>query len=251
MMRHAARVRATQIGLVAALIVLWEILARGAGLGTLLPPPSAVLREMPALFGDGALDRALLATLFELATAFALSVILGAAIGYVLAMSARIERIGLPILLLAYAVPQITILPLFVLWFGLGMACKIAFGVTHGIFPVLLATHAGLRQARPHYARWSISLGATRWQMVRRVLLPQAVPAMCTGMRLSMSMCLLGVLLAEIYVSALGVGFYVRLFTDSMQGEKLFGLIFTLAALAIILNALVRAAERRTAGWQG
>lgn len=249
-MSHAALVRAMQAALVAAFVVVWEVLARAADLGSLLPPPSHVLAALPVLYADSALDAALLATLLELATAFLLSLLGGFAIGYLLSLSRRVERIGLPILLLAYAIPQVTLLPLFMLWFGLGPACKIAFGVSHGVFPVMLATLAGLRQAKPHYARWAESLGASRWQRLRRVALPQAVPSVCTGMRLAMSMCLLGVLLAEIYVSSLGIGLYVRLFTDSLQGEKLFGLIFSLAVLAILLNALVRMAERRTAGWQ-
>lgn len=243
-------IRLAQLGLIVTLALLWEAASRMTGASTILPAPSTVIASLGPLYSDPALVQALLGTLFELATAFVLSVLVGGIIGYVLGRSLRIERIALPIVLLAYAIPQVTILPLFVLWLGLGAACKIGFGVAHGVFPVILSMVAGLRQAKPHYARWASSLGATPWQRFWRITLPQAVPALFTGMRLAMAMTLLGVLLAEIYVSSLGIGLYVRLFTDSMQGGKLFGLIFSLAALAVVLNAGVRALEERAGSFR-
>ena len=247
-MTHVQTVRLAQGCVVVAALLAWQAVALVVGLPHVLPGPAAVLRATGMLLGDPAVLVALGSTLVELAAAFALSVLIGGAIGW--ALVGRVERIGLPILLMLYALPQITILPLFILYFGLGTAGKIAFGVSHGLFPVALSVHAGMAQSRPQFLRWSVSLGASRWQRFYRLSLPQLIPVLCTGMRLAMSMTLLGVLLAELYVSSLGIGFYVQVYTNSLQGDALFGLVFLLAAIAIALNQLVGLLERRTGQWQ-
>jgi len=230
---------------------LWEGLARMAGRGALVPPPSAIVAGLTAIFSDRGVVVALVWAMIELVVAFALSVVIGCLIGFLIAARASTERLALPVVLLLYAIPQVTILPLFILYFGLGAPCKIAFGVSHGVFPVALSTIAGLKDAKPHHLRWADSLGASRWRRFRRLLLPQAAPALCTGMRLAMSTTLLGVLLAELYVSSSGVGFYTQLFTDSSQGGKLFALVFTVAAIAIALTGAMRIVERRVMRWRG
>lgn len=243
-------VRLTRWCILLLALGLWQILARRGDSQSLVPPPSAIIGGLKSIFSDRGVVIALLWALIELVAAFALSVLIGCVVGYLVSVRLSVERLTLPILLLLYAIPQVTILPLFILYFGLGAACKIAFGVSHGVFPVALSVNAGLKEVKPHHLRWAQSLGASRWRRIVRVLLPQALPTLCTGMRLAMSTTLLGVLLAELYVSSSGVGFYTQLFTDSSQGGKLFALVFTLAAIAVALTGAVRLVERRAARWR-
>lgn len=247
---RAMAVRLTRLGILLLALGLWEFLARRGSSQSLVPPPSAIIGGLRDIFSDPGVLDALLWALIELAVAFALSVVIGCVIGYLVSARLSVERLTLPILLLLYAIPQVTILPLFILYFGLGPACKIAFGVSHGLFPVALSVIAGLKEVKPHHLRWAESLGASRWQRITRVLLPESLPTLCTGMRLAMSTTLLGVLLAELYVSSSGVGFYTQIFTDSSEGGKLFALVFTLAAIAIALTGAVRLVERRAARWR-
>lgn len=247
---RAAAVRLTRAGVLLVALGVWEILARRGGADSLVPPPSAIFAGLKAIFSDRGVVNALIWALIELAAAFTLSVLIGCIVGYLVSARLSIERLTLPIVLLLYAIPQVTILPLFILYFGLGPACKIAFGVSHGVFPIVLSTVAALKEAKPHHLRWAQSLGASRWLQIRRILLPEALPALCTGMRLAMSTTLLGVLLAELYVSSSGVGFYTQIFTDSSQGGKLFALVLTLAAIAVALTGAVRVVERRAARWR-
>ncbi len=243
-------VQLARIGVVILALLLWQLIVIALGDTRLVPGPLAVVQAAGRLLADGPVMAAIGATLVELAGAFALSVLFGGIVGYWLGTRRQAGRIGLPILLMLYALPQITILPLFILYFGLGPAGKIAFGVSHGLFPVALSVQAGLQQTRPHFARWATSLGASPWQRFYRLSLPQLIPILCTGMRLAMSMTLLGVLLAELYVSSLGIGFYVQLYTNALQGDSLFALVLLLAAIAIALNQLVGLLERRTARWK-
>ncbi len=247
---RAAMVRLARWGVILLALCGWQVGAVWLDAVQILPTPLSVGRAVGTLLGDHALVGALGATLLELAASFGLSLLLGGALGWVLGHHARLERVGMPIVLMIYAIPQITVLPLFILYFGLGPAGKIAFGVSHGMFPIALGVHAGIRSARPHLRRWVISLGASAWQRFVRLSLPQIIPAVCTSMRLAMSMTLLGVLLAERYVSSLGIGFYVQLYTNALQGDALFALVFMLAAIAVSLNQAVGVLERRGTRWQ-
>src|SRR6202007_528197 len=126
----------------------------------------------------------------------------------------------------------ITILPLFILYFGIGAASKIAFGVTHGVFPVVMTVVAGVQNLKPILLVSARSMGASRWHIFRYVIFPHMVPSFFAGMRLGMSGVLLGVLLAELYVSTAGIGYFTTQFTQSFDPTKLFGLIADLRAKA-------------------
>lgn len=251
-MTYARKVRLTQILMMAALFALLETAGRLLGESNeLLPPPSTVLYILPSLLRDVKIELAVLALVHQLVIAFISSIIFGALLGYAVAATARIERITLPVVLLIYSIPQITILPVFVLCFGMGAGSKIAFGISHGLFPIALGVISGVQKARanPIYLRWADSLGATGFQKLRVILLPQAVGSVCTGIRLSMATTLLGVLLADLYVSDNGVGYYIKLFTDTQQGPKLFGLVVLLAIAAILINSTVGRFERYATRW--
>jgi NitT/TauT family transport system permease protein len=155
-----------------------------------------------------------------------------------------------PIILLLYGMPLATVLPLFVIIFGIGAASKIAFGVSHGVFPIILAVAAGVQNIKPIFLTSARSMGASRRQMLFSVIFPHMLPSLFTGMRLAMSAALLGVLLAELYVSQAGVGFLTSMYTQTFQPQNLFALVAILAAIAVALNELCRASERRLSRWQ-
>jgi NitT/TauT family transport system permease protein len=193
---------------------------------------------------------ALRLTLFELAVAFVIAVALGLVVGLVVGLHPFTRRSTMPIILLLYGTPQITILPLFILYFGIGPASKIAFGVTHGMFPIMLAVVAGVQNLKPILLTSARSMGASRWQILRWVIFPHMIPSFFAGMRLGMTGVLLGVLLAELYVSTAGIGHFTTLFTENFDPTKLFGLVVMLAAMAIGLNEIVRRAEVRFSRWR-
>jgi ABC-type nitrate/sulfonate/bicarbonate transport system permease component len=177
-------------------------------------------------------------------------VIIGATIGLAVGLSRFAHRSFMPIILLLYGLPQITILPIFVLLFGIGAASKIAFGVSHGMFPIMIAVAAGARKIDPVLLISARSMGASRRHLLRYVVLPSIVPSFFTGMRLGMTGVLLGVLLAELYVSTAGIGYFTSIFTQNMDPTGLIGLVSMLAMIAIVLNEIIRQAERHFGRWQ-
>src|SRR5215475_1758966 len=235
---------------IAALFAVWEIAARWFVDPLFLSPPSVVIASLDKVFGTRGVPAALQLTLFELTVAFGLAVAIGLALGLAIGLQPLVRRSFFPIVLTLYGMPQVTILPLFILFFGIGAASKIAFGVTHGVFPVIMTVVAGVQNLKPILLTSAHSMGASRWQIFRHVIFPHMVPSFFAGMRLAMSGVLLGVLLAELYVSIAGIGYFTTLFTQNFQPAKLLGLVGTLAAMAIFLNALVRRAETRFGRWR-
>src|SRR6516164_545602 len=245
-----ARPGVARLGIVILLFAIWEIAARFFVDKIFLSPPSQVFTQLDALFSTNGVPQALRIMVFELAVAFAISVAIGLAVGLAVGLQRFSYRSFMPIILLLYGTPQITILPLFVLYFGIGPASKIAFGVSHGIFPIIVTVVAGVQNIKPILLTSARSMGASRWQIFRWVIFPHMIPSFFTGMRLGMTGVLLGVLLAELYVSTAGIGYFTTLFTQSFNPTKLLGLISLLAAMAIVLNEIVRRAELHYSRWR-
>ena len=231
--------------LIAAAIAL-ELYARFLGDPAFVQPVTAILRAwVDPILSDERIRHALVLAAGEIAVAYAMAIVVGTAIGVVVGASNFARASFMPIVLLLYAIPQVSLMPLFVLVFGLGAASKIAFGFSHGVFPVIVNVVAGMRNINPLYPRGARSMGATRLDILRHVVFPNMVPAFFVGLRLAMTLTLLGVILAELYVSTGGVGYYTRLYAESYNPAPLFALIASLAIIAILFNALVRVAERR------
>jgi len=239
----------TRLIVISVLFAFWEVAARFLVDPLFLSPPTQVIASLDKVFGTRGVPAALQLTLFELKVAFVLAVAIGLVLGLAIGLQPLVRRSFFPIVLLLYGMPQVTILPLFILFFGIGAASKIAFGVTHGVFPVIVTVVAGVQNLKPILLISARAMGASRWQMFRHVIFPHMVPSFFAGMRLGMSGVLLGVLLAELYVSTAGIGYFTTLFTQNFDPTRLLGLISILAAMAIALNEIVRRAEVYFGRW--
>ncbi len=240
-----------RIGAIVVFLLLWEAVTRAFGDSLFVAPLSVTIARFPDVLSDPDVMHAVVTTFWEVAVAFGLSVAIGLAIGVPVGLHRTTNESVYPIVLLLYGIPQVTILPLVVLIFGIGPGSRIAFGVTHGMFPMIISIVAGVSRMSPILTTSARSMGASRAQLFRHVVFPQMVPAFFTGMRLGMSLVLLGVLLAELYSSQGGIGQYTTAYTEAFQPAHLFGLVAILAAMAIALNEAVRRAEIRASRWRG
>ena len=247
LLRHPGVVR---LAVVLLILVAWEIAARFVVDPMFIAPPSRVVASLGAVWNTSGVPAALRLTLFELAVAFSISTVVGLVVGLAVGLRPFARRSVMPIILLLYGLPQITILPIFILLFGIGPLSKIAFGITHGTFVIIIAIVAGVQNLKPILLVSARSMGASRWQILRWVIFPHMIPSLFAGMRLGMSGALLGVLLAELYVSTAGIGHFTTMFTENFDPTKLFGLVAMLAAMAIVLNEIVRRAETRFSRWR-
>jgi ABC-type nitrate/sulfonate/bicarbonate transport system permease component len=238
-----------RMGVILLLFALWEVAARWWVDPMFLSPPSRVFASLQTVLATRGVPAALRITFWELGIAFALSVAIGLTIGLAVGLAPFARKSVMPIILFLYGTPQVTILPLFILYFGIGPASKIAFGVSHGFFPIILTIVAGVQNIRPILLTSARSMGASRWHVLRYIVFPHMVPSLFAGMRLAMTAVLLGVLLAELYVSTAGIGYFTTLFTQNFDPARLLGLIAMLAAMAIALNEIVRRAEAHFSRW--
>jgi NitT/TauT family transport system permease protein len=235
---------------VAGLVVLWEAAARLFGDPSFVAPPSLVLRTLPELFGDPKVAAAIGTAVLEMVTAFVLAVIVGATVGVAIGLTTLGRRAFFPFVLLLFGLPQVVLLPLVILIFGLGHASRIAFGFTHGVLPIMVTTITGMRSVSPLLLASARSQGATQAQILRHIIFPTMVATVFTGLRLAMSLTLLGVILAELFVSTNGIGNYTQIFAETFKPGKLYGLILILAVTAVALNEIVGLVEQRFSRWK-
>ena len=245
-----SRIAWHRAALVLAALALWEVAARLRWLDPdFFSPPSQVLWAMGELANPRVLAAARL-TALEVAAAFAVAAVVGVTGGLVIGLSAFAYRTFRPIVLLLFSVPKMVMLPLFILFFGIGVLSKAVFAFSLGVFPVLLNVIAGSRMVDRTLVTAAYCMGASRPGIFLKVVLPAALPSVVTGLRVGMTQTVLGVLLAELYASNTGFGYFVTLYSQSFKPAQLFALFFVVAALSIVVNEALRALERRASRWR-
>ena len=184
----------------------WQLAGQWTG-GIALTPPLQTLIYLSSLVRTTMFWGHVSATLGAFLTAFALSATVGLALGAVLGLQRFAGEVAEPILAGFYTIPKVTLYPVVLLLFGLGTSAKIAFGVMHGLVPVVLFTLGAVRTLPPVWMRAARSMRLSAWQAAWSVLLPACLPAVVDGLRIGFSLSLLGVLIGEMFSSQRGLGF--------------------------------------------
>ncbi len=238
--------RGVQAGFVVVLLGLWYF---GTALGhispILLPNPVAVYHELTDVLRTGEFIGDLRVTLSELAIAFSISAIAGVTLGYLISRSQYSIRVFEPLLAGIYSVPLILFLPLYVLFFGLGPASKIALGVSTSFFPIILNTIAGFGYVDRIFILSARSMGASDYQLFRWVLFPAAFPIILTGLRIGFTVALLSILGSETIASLAGLGHRIVHLAEGMDMARMFAYIAFAVAIALFLNTVVSTLESR------
>jgi ABC-type nitrate/sulfonate/bicarbonate transport system permease component len=238
--------RLVQLAFLVVLMALWYLATTKWGVShLLLPNPARVYDELKDVLGSGEYVPDLKITLTELAVAFALSSIGGITLGYVLSRSQYLIRAFEPLLAGVYSIPIILFLPLYVLFFGLGPASKIALGTTISFFPIVLNTIAGFGYVDRIYVVAARSMGASDFQLFRWVLLPAALPVILTGLRMGFTVALLSILGSETIASLAGLGHRIVHLAEAMETARMFAYIAFAVAIAASLNVVVTLLEAK------
>jgi ABC-type nitrate/sulfonate/bicarbonate transport system permease component len=238
--------RAVQVAFLIVLIVLWYLATtRWKVSPLLLPNPVRVLADFWEILKTGEFIGDLRVTLGELAAAFAISATSGVIVGYVISRSQYRIRVFEPLFSAIYSVPIILFLPLYVLFFGLGPASKIAIGATISFFPIALNTIAGFGYVDKVLVTAARSMGASDVQLFRYVLLPAAFPIILTGMRMGFTVALLSIIGSETIASLAGLGHRIVHLAEGMEMAQMFAYIIFVVAIAAFLNTVVSTLEAR------
>jgi ABC-type nitrate/sulfonate/bicarbonate transport system permease component len=237
---------AVQLCFLIALLLLWYGLTTwGQVSPILLPNPLAVLHELIQVIVTGEFVGDLLTTLSELAFAFTISMVVGTVVGYLISRSPYLIEVLEPLLAGIYSIPIILFLPLYTLLFGLGPASKIALGATISFFPIALNTIAGFGHVDKIFIVSARSMGASGYQLFRRVLLPAAFPIILTGLRMGFTLALLAILGSEVLASLAGLGHRIAELDEKMDRAHMFAYIAFAVVIAAILNTIVSRLEAK------
>jgi NitT/TauT family transport system permease protein len=234
--------------LIVAIFVLWELTIRVFRIPPyLIPAPLAVARmlvaEWPRLWQNG------LFTAYATLGGFALSIIVGIPIAMVIAYSRLVESYVYPLLVFSQSVPKIAIAPLFVVWFGFGIFPKVISAFLLGFFPVVVATVMGFKSIEPDMIDLARSMRASRWQMFVKFSLPQALPSIFSGLKVSATLAVVGAVVGEFVGSNSGIGYVLQIANGNFDLPLMFAALFVLSMMGVILFALVDVAEKLMIPW--
>jgi putative hydroxymethylpyrimidine transport system permease protein len=242
------------LGVVVALLGLWELAAQWDWIADalnikpfLIPAPSEIAQSL----WD---DRALLAedawvTAQEVLLGFALALVLGFGFAIALHLSDTLRRAFYPLLVASQTVPVIAIAPILVVWLGFGIGPKLAIIALVCFFPITVNTLDGLRSVDPELPRMMRTLDARRWQILRRVEIPSALPFLLSGAKIAAVISVIGAVFGEWSGADEGLGHLILIAQGQLQTARVFAAVVVLSTLALVLFGALALIERRLAWW--
>lgn len=248
--RHrGGTVLALQVALILLLIAGMQALNLSAG-KLIMPSPGAVLRQSVEMWGDGTILKALGQSMTVLGLGFALAATTGVGIGILLGGFPFANRVFDPFVNALNATPGAAFIPLIIVWFGLYAEAKVVIVWNAAVFPILIATASGIAHANRDLTEMAESFGATRWVLFWQVMVPDALPAILSGLRIGAAVCIVGTVIAELTTAQSGLGGLMIAAGNRFQMDRYFAVVIVMMALGTLITAALRWAERRFARWR-
>ncbi len=232
-------------------ILVWETIVKVGNFPPwILPSPDAVWLRFIQALEDGTLLRNTLATLEEVLAGLGLGVLAATLLGYLLAKSPTFERLFGPYIVASQSIPTVAIAPLLVIWFGFGLASKVLICALIVFFPVLVNTVVGVRSVPDELRELMRSLQATRWQTIRQLEVPAALPVFLGGLRIGATLSVIGAVVGEFVGANQGLGFMINRARGQYDTALVFVAVLTLVILALALYGIVVWIETRSLKWR-
>ena len=246
-----ARDTAWIVRTVAIVIVMagWEFVGRQIN-PLFMSYPTAILRAAVVLTEDGELLTALESSLLTLLIGFASASIIGVLVGLLIGRYRNVDAATDWLVNALYATPLIAIIPLVILWFGLGDAPKLFIVTLLAVFPILINTAAGVRNVPAALIDVSAAFAANERQVFTKIILPAALPFMMTGLRLGIGRAIIGMVAAEFFTAITGLGALIVKYGNQYDTASMFVPILVLMLLGVGLTAAVRRIEDTMAPWR-
>ena len=234
-----------------AVVALLEILSRAGILGQLaFPAPSAIGKALLELATSGQLALHLGASLRRLAVGWVSGVFAGICVGIAIGTWTGARSVGLPWVAAISSIPKIALLPMFIIWFGIGEGSKyatIAFGT---FFPTVVNTYGGVDDVARNLIRMGQSFGLSKWAILRTIVLPGALPAILSAFRISATVGIILLVAAEMISAEYGIGAYVLQQQNLFQLDRLMAGVLVLMTLGLLIYAAIGLLERRLLRWR-
>ena len=248
--RARLRAIAAQVALHGSMLAVWEIACRTVIPPLLLPAPSAIAVAFYETLRSGELIRQLGQTLAVLSVGFSLAVIIGLALGIAMATVRIVAKLFDPYVNALYATPTVALVPLLILWLGLGFAVKVAVVFLMALFPICINTWLGVVAVPKTLIEVGKSFVAPDTVILRRIVLPATLPYIMAGIRLAVGRAVVAMVIAEFFTTISGLGAVIINSANNFDTATMFVPIIILMVMAIGLNWLIGFVERKVAPWQ-
>jgi ABC-type nitrate/sulfonate/bicarbonate transport system permease component len=238
-----------KLGALALVLGLWQLAAL-RGLPEYVLSPLQIVRFVVQALGTAELYEHIGASLKRSLPGFALGSFLGAALGLVAGIARWFDRMLSPAVFLTYPVPKIVMLPIFMIWFGIGDLSKVLIIALACFYPVFINAYYGVRQTRPILVWSALNMGATQGRVFWRVVLPSAAPMILAALRVSLALSFIVMFAAEMINARSGLGQLIRIAENSLRFDLMYVSLVTIAILGYTGDRLVRYAHHRLTAWQ-
>jgi NitT/TauT family transport system permease protein len=232
------------IALIALLLLLWQGVFMLAGPDALAPPLQTVV-----YLGQQLATPEFREHIFATGSAFMIAIIIailgGLALGLLTGLSQTATETAEPLLLAANSIPKIALYPIVLLIFGIGLPAKVAFGAIHGIIPVAIFTMSACRNIPPVLLKSAAVMRLTRWDRIKSILLPAALPEIVTGIRMGFSLTLIGTILGEMFGAQSGLGYLLMTAIGLQNTQVIMAVTLLLVVFAAGISTGLLAWERR------
>ncbi len=233
-----------------AVLLLWQAIAAASGLEFLLGPIE-VAKHFIAALGGAELYANIGASLGRALPGFAIGSALGIALGLAAGVARGLDRALSPVIFLTYPVPKIVMLPLFMIWFGIGDLSKVLIIALACFYPVFINAYYGARATQKVLVWSAMNMGAGRWRLFRRVVVPSALPQIFAGLRVSLALSFIVMFAAEMINARSGLGQMIRVAENSLRFDLMYVSLVAIAILGFAADWLLGAARKRALAWQG
>jgi NitT/TauT family transport system permease protein len=234
---------------VALFFVAWEILGRDVN-PLFLSYPTAIFKAAKAIVATGELQKAIWASFVPFSIGLAISIVFGTLIGVLMAHFWWLEYPLDPFLNALYAVPRIALVPLVILWFGLETTGKVAILVSIAIFPMIINTYSGIKDVRGALLEIGRAYCASPVQIFWKITMPASLPYIMAGMRLTVGLAIIGMIVAEFFTAITGLGGLIVFYANAFATAKLFVPIIVIGVFGVALTELLAILERRLLVWR-
>jgi len=232
--------------LLIAVLLVWQL----ARLPDYILSPLEIVRHFVQALGTAELYENIWASLARSLPGFAIGSFLGAALGLAAGTARWFDRMLSPAVFLTYPVPKIVMLPIFMIWFGIGDLSKVLIIALACFYPVFINAYYGVRQTRTILVWSALNMGATPARIFRRVVLPSAAPMIFAAMRVSLALSFIVMFAAEMINARSGLGHMIRTAENSLRFDLMYVSLVTIAILGYAGDRLVRLAHSRLLAWQ-
>jgi len=236
---------------VVAFLVWWEWAGTSGAVNPLfISSPSRIVHAYASLIASGELGKDVSVSSLEFLYGFALAIAVGIPFGILMGWYRPLEAIFDPFVNFFYATPRVALLPLMIIWLGIGMNSKIAIVFLGAVFAILINTIVGVQNLDASLLRAARSFGATDLQIFRTIALPGTVPFLITGVRLGLGHALIGVVVGELYAATAGVGYLIAVAGNTFQTDKVFVGVTIVAAAGMFFTEIFKRIERHFQTWK-